>query len=46
MNIIYPCYELENLEDAVKETRVRMFNKYVSNTETIINSIEVLIEKI
>lgn len=45
MNIIYPCYELENLEDAVKETRVRMFNKYVSNTETIINSIEVLIEK-
>lgn len=40
LGFIEPCYELENLEEAIKKTKEKKYNKYVSNTEKIVESIE------
>ncbi len=45
LNFIEPVYEIENLEKAIKESKNKKYNKYVSNTDTIIKSIEEYINK-
>lgn len=40
LNFIEPVYEIEDLEKAIKESKNKKYNKYVSNTDTIIKSIE------
>ena len=46
MNLICPCYDLEELDIALRETKKRQFNKYKSNTTRIIESIEKFISSI
>lgn len=45
LNFIEPCYELDELENKLKEIKNKKYNKYVSNTDTIIESIKEYIEK-
>lgn len=45
MSIIEACYEIERLKDAYKKSKVTEYNRYISNTEKIIESIERFIEK-
>lgn len=45
LNFIEPCYELDDLENKLKEIKNKKYNKYVSNTDTIIESIKEYIEK-
>lgn len=44
LNFIEPCYELDDLESKLKEIKNKKYNKYVSNTDTIIESIKEYIE--
>lgn len=44
MNLICSCLECENLNDALKYVNRNKFNKYQSNTQRIIDSIEKFIE--
>lgn len=44
LNLIEPVYEIEELEDAIKISMNKKYNKYVSNTNIIIKSIEEFIE--
>ena len=44
LNFIEPCYELDELENKLKEIKNKKYNKYVSNTDTIIESIKAFIE--
>jgi len=44
LNFIEPCYELDELENKLKEIKNKKYNKYVSNTATIIESIKTFIE--
>lgn len=44
LNFIEPVYEIEELEDAIKISMNKKYNKYVSNTNIIIKSIEEFIE--
>lgn len=45
MGIIEACYEIEKLEEAYKKSKVTEYNRYISNTAKIIESIERFIEK-
>lgn len=45
LNFIEPCYELDELENKLKEIKNKKYNKYVSNTDIIIESIKEFIEK-
>ena len=44
LNLIYPVYDEKDLEKAIKEIREKEYNKYISNTQTIIDDIENFIE--
>ena len=44
LNFIEPVYEIEELENAIKNIDSKKYNKYVSNTETIVKDIEEYIE--
>lgn len=43
MNFIEPVYEINELETAIKNVKHKDYNKYVSNTDKIIDDIEVFI---
>ena len=45
LNFIEPCYELDELENKLEEIKNKKYNKYVSNTDTIIESIKEFIDK-
>lgn len=45
LNFIEPVYDLVDLEKALKDVEGKTFNKYVSNTDTILESIEDFIER-
>ena len=45
LNFIEPVYEIDKLESAIKGINNKEYNKYVSNTDTIINDIEKFIEE-
>ena len=45
LNFIEPVYEIEQLENAIKDIENKKYNKYVSNTDTIIKDIEKFIEE-
>ena len=45
LNFIEPCYKTEDLKIAIKNAKNKKYNKYVSNTDKIIESIEEFIEK-
>lgn len=45
LNFIEPCYELDDLEIKLKEINNKKYKKYVSNTDTIIESIKKFINK-
>ena len=45
LNFIEPCYELDELEDKLKIIKDKKYNKYISNTDTIIESIKDFINK-
>ena len=40
LNFIEPCYEIEELENKLKTIKNKKYNKYVSNTDTIVESIK------
>lgn len=40
LKFIEPLYELDNLDNVILNIKKKKFNKYVSNTDTIIESIE------
>lgn len=44
LNFIEPCYELEEIENKLEIVKDKNYNKYVSNTDTIIESIKEFIE--
>ena len=39
LNFIEPCYEIEDLEEKVKNIKNKVYKKYVSNTKSILNNI-------
>lgn len=45
LGFIEPCYELNDLEEAIRKAKAKEYNKYVSNTDKIVESIEEFIEK-
>lgn len=45
MNFIEPVYDLENLESALSKVKTKKYNKYISNTNAIIEDIERFIEE-
>lgn len=45
LNFIEPVYEIDKLEQAIKDIGNKKYNKYVSNTDTIINDIEKFIKE-
>lgn len=45
LNFIEPCYELDDLEKKLNEIKKKKYKKYVSNTNTIIDSIKEYIGK-
>ena len=44
LNFIEPVYEIEQLGEALELVKKNKYNKYISNTKTIINDIEKFIE--
>ena len=44
LQIICACYELDDFEENYREIRTRQYKPYVSNTHTIIESIEEFLE--
>ena len=40
LNFIEPCYELDHLEKKTQEIKNKKYKKYISNTDTIIESIK------
>ena len=40
LNFIEPCYDIEDLEKKLEEVKNKEYKRYVSNTDTIIKSIE------
>lgn len=46
MNIIEPCYEVEDLENAYCKALKKNYATYVSNTQTYINEIDKYLESI
>lgn len=45
LNFIEPAYETEEIEQALKKINKTKYNKYISNTDKIIESIEKFIEE-
>ena len=45
LNFIEPCYEIKDLKKVIKNANNKKYNKYISNTDKIIKSIEEFIEK-
>jgi UDP-N-acetylglucosamine transferase subunit ALG13 len=45
-NIIEACYDIEHLEISYKKVQDKVYNKYISSTDSIINSIERFLENI
>lgn len=45
LNFIEPCYELDDLETKLKEVKTKDYKTYVSNTDTIIESIKEFIDE-
>lgn len=45
LNFIEPLYDLEEIERKIREVNIKSYKKYVSNTDTIINSIKEFINK-
>lgn len=46
LNIIEPVYDEKDLEKAINESKIKTYNKYVSNTDSIVSDIERFIEQI
>lgn len=44
LNFIEPCYDVDHLNDSIKNVAIKEYNKYVSNTENIIKSINYFID--
>lgn len=44
LNFIEPVYEIKDLEKAIVLTKEKQYNKYISNTENILQDIEIYIE--
>lgn len=44
LNFIEPVYEIEDLEKAIINSKNKTYNKYISNTDTIVSSIEEFIK--
>ena len=44
LNIIEPVYDEKDLERAINDCKTKVYNKYVSNTESIVKDIEKIIE--
>lgn len=40
LNFIEPCFDIDDLEKAIKNTKKKKYDKYISNTDKIIESIE------
>ncbi len=45
LKFIEPCYEIKDLKKAYKNVKNKTYEKYISNTDKIIESIEEFIEK-
>jgi len=45
LNFIEPCYELDEIENKIEKIKNKKYNKYVSNTQNIIDSIIKFIEQ-
>jgi len=45
LNLIEPVYNIEDLKKAIDSVKDKKYNKYISNTHMIIESIEDFIEK-
>lgn len=45
LNFIEPVYEIDELEQAIKDISKKKYNKYVSNTDRIIKDIEEFIKE-
>lgn len=45
LNFIEPVYEIDMLEKAIINVKKNNYNKYISNTETIVNDIEKFIKE-
>ena len=45
LNFIEPCYKINSLDVAIKNVRKKKYNKYISNTDKIIGSIEKFISE-
>lgn len=45
LNFIESCYSIEKLEEKIKITKNKRYNKYVSNTDAIIKNIKEYINK-
>lgn len=45
LNFIEACYNIDELDKALKNIYKKDYNKYISNTETILESIKEFIEK-
>lgn len=46
LNIIEPVYDEKDLERAINEIKTKTYNKYVSNTDSIVSDIESFIEQV
>ena len=44
LNFIEAAYEIDELEEAIDNIKIKKYNKYISNTRKIIDSIESFIE--
>ncbi len=40
LNLIEPVYQIKDLENAIKNVNEKKYNKYISNTETILDDIK------
>jgi len=45
LNFIEPVYEISELEQAIKNIKIKKYNKYISNTDAILQSIKKFIDK-
>ena len=45
LNFIEPCYEVEHLEKKYNEVNKKVYNKYISNTDKILENIKEFIEE-
>jgi len=44
LNFIEPCYEIDDLDEKIRNVNNKVFNKYVSNTDAIITSVKEYID--